>query len=347
MRGLLDPAHAGGDGRRPRPGPRRRRRAAGSGGQSADAVGRDLRARRARSGRAGARRRGAPRRADAATRARSARRSAPPPPPTPPNRPPRSSPTAPRAAPITSTAASATNSRSRSSRRASWSCSRGRLYRRRAASASQVHVLYRRTDEDRLSDARGRAHRPRRAAAAGAAVGPAALRQRLRHRRRRRQARPRLRRGDGPLLPRRGAAAALGAELRPRRRDGAREVLERLDELVLKPRDGFGGDGVTIMRRATERSGGRRSACCGGAPERFIAQETVPLSTHPTVCGARLRPRHVDLRPFVVSPPDGARGDARRPHPLRARGRRNGRQQLPRRRRQRHLGDRPGRRTAA
>jgi uncharacterized circularly permuted ATP-grasp superfamily protein len=36
-------------------------------------------------------------------------------------------------------------------------------------------------------------------------------------------------------------------------------------------------------------------------PERFIAQETVSLSTHPTVCEGRLEPRRVDLRPFVVS----------------------------------------------
>jgi uncharacterized circularly permuted ATP-grasp superfamily protein len=30
-----------------------------------------------------------------------------------------------------------------------------------------------------------------------------------------------------------------------------------------------------------------------------VAQETVMLSTHPTVIGGELRPRHVDLRPFV------------------------------------------------
>ena len=35
-------------------------------------------------------------------------------------------------------------------------------------------------------------------------------------------------------------------------------------------------------------------------PEDWVAQETVMLSTHPTVAGARLEPRHVDLRPFVL-----------------------------------------------
>ena len=47
-------------------------------------------------------------------------------------------------------------------------------------------------------------------------AGHARLRQRLRHRRRRRQAAARLRRGHGALLPRRGAAAAVGPHLRPR-----------------------------------------------------------------------------------------------------------------------------------
>ena len=37
-------------------------------------------------------------------------------------------------------------------------------------------------------------------------------------------------------------------------------------------------------------------------PERFVAQEMVPLSTHPTVVGAGIAPRRVDLRPYVVSP---------------------------------------------
>jgi uncharacterized circularly permuted ATP-grasp superfamily protein len=36
------------------------------------------------------------------------------------------------------------------------------------------------------------------------------------------------------------------------------------------------------------------------APGRFVAQETVRLSRHPTVTGDRLEPRHVDLRVFAV-----------------------------------------------
>ncbi|NHC44176.1 glutamate--cysteine ligase [Motilibacter aurantiacus] len=76
-------------------------------------------------------------------------------------------------------------------------------------------------------------------------------------------------------------------------------VLARLPELVLKPVDGYGGEGVLIGPTATEEEleTGRRQMLA--APHRWIAQETVQLSTHPTFDGSRLDPRHVDLRAFV------------------------------------------------
>ena len=37
------------------------------------------------------------------------------------------------------------------------------------------------------------------------------------------------------------------------------------------------------------------------APHRFIAQEVIRFSTHPTLVGDGLRPRHVDLRAFVFT----------------------------------------------
>ncbi len=120
-----------------------------------------------------------------------------------------------------------------------------------------------------------------------------------------------------------------------------KEALERLDELVRqaarrlrRPRrdDHAAGDRAAQRRRAIGLLRRR--------PEGFVAQETVQLSSHPTVCGARLRPRRVDLRPFVVSAPAGIGGDARRADPLRPRRRRDGRQQLARRRLQGHLGGR-------
>jgi uncharacterized circularly permuted ATP-grasp superfamily protein len=81
--------------------------------------------------------------------------------------------------------------------------------------------------------------------------------------------------------------------------------MERLEELVIKPRGGHGGDGVTIMPRASEPERKRALAVVRRRPERFIAQEPVELSAHPTLRGDGLRPRRVDLRPFVISGPDG------------------------------------------
>lgn len=40
-------------------------------------------------------------------------------------------------------------------------------------------------------------------------------------------------------------------------------------------------------------------------PKRFIAQPTISLSTNPTFVGQGIAPRHIDLRPFILSHGDG------------------------------------------
>jgi uncharacterized circularly permuted ATP-grasp superfamily protein len=82
-----------------------------------------------------------------------------------------------------------------------------------------------------------------------------------------------------------------------------RLAMERLDELVIKPRGGFGGHAVTIMPRASEPERKRAIGIVRRRPERFIAQEPVAISSHPTIRGESLRPRRIDLRPFVLSGP--------------------------------------------
>lgn len=76
-------------------------------------------------------------------------------------------------------------------------------------------------------------------------------------------------------------------------------VLAHLDELVVKPVDGYGGFGVVVGPRATPEELARARALIGEQPDRWIAQDTVELSTHPTFNGTRFEPRHVDLRVFV------------------------------------------------
>lgn len=85
-------------------------------------------------------------------------------------------------------------------------------------------------------------------------------------------------------------------------------VLDHLADLVVKPIDGFGGIGVLIGPEATtDALEGRRRELLA-QPERFIAQETIALSTHPTFDGEGMYPHHVDLRAFVHLRPD-ATGD--------------------------------------
>jgi uncharacterized circularly permuted ATP-grasp superfamily protein len=77
-------------------------------------------------------------------------------------------------------------------------------------------------------------------------------------------------------------------------------ALDRIDDLVVKPRSGSGGAGIVICRHASREDRERIARAIEAEPERYIAQETVTLSTHPTVCGGELEPRHVDLRVFAI-----------------------------------------------
>jgi uncharacterized circularly permuted ATP-grasp superfamily protein len=84
------------------------------------------------------------------------------------------------------------------------------------------------------------------------------------------------------------------------------EALDRIDELVVKPRAGYGGDGVVICPHAEPADVERIRGAVQEAPEDYIAQELVPLSVHPTVIDGELVERHVDLRPFVFLGDDDA-----------------------------------------
>jgi uncharacterized circularly permuted ATP-grasp superfamily protein len=78
-------------------------------------------------------------------------------------------------------------------------------------------------------------------------------------------------------------------------------ALGRLSALVVKPRAGHGGRGVMIGCQSSARERELTARQIRLEPNRFVAQETVQLSRHPTICGDRLEPRHVDLRVFAIA----------------------------------------------
>ena len=92
----------------------------------------------------------------------------------------------------------------------------------------------------------------------------------------------------------------------PTRAVEGRPGVGELRELVVKPRDGFGGDGVVIGAHAKTEDLERLGAAIEEDAERFIAQPIVALSRHPTVIDGRLEPRHVDLRAFAFCGEDVA-----------------------------------------
>jgi carboxylate-amine ligase len=77
------------------------------------------------------------------------------------------------------------------------------------------------------------------------------------------------------------------------------EVLDRLAELVLKPVDGYGGTGIVIGPHAERSELTELEKQVRAEPAKWVAQDMVSLSTHPTFSGRRLEPRAVDLRAFV------------------------------------------------
>ncbi len=177
----------------------------------------------------------------------------------------------------------------------------GRLFARVDEDRVQLDVLYRRTDEDRLSGADGsltalgellieplESGRLRCVNAFGTGVAD----DKLAHAYSSRMVSFYLE--EEPLLRSVPSFDLADEEARD-------EALKRLDELVVKPRDGFGGHGVTIMPRADAETRRQVAEAVRATPERFVVQETVQLSSHPTVCDEGLRPRRVDLRPYVVS----------------------------------------------
>jgi uncharacterized circularly permuted ATP-grasp superfamily protein len=78
-------------------------------------------------------------------------------------------------------------------------------------------------------------------------------------------------------------------------------VLANLHEMVVKPANESRGYGVFVgsMATAAEKDDVRRRV--EADPRSYVAQPIIRLSTAPTLCEGRIVPRHLDLRPFILS----------------------------------------------
>ena len=89
-----------------------------------------------------------------------------------------------------------------------------------------------------------------------------------------------------------------------REREQLEYTLAHLEELVIKEVHGAGGYGMLVGPASTRAEREEFSARLRAHPENYIAQPTLALSTCPTYVESGIAPRHIDLRPYVLSGKD-------------------------------------------
>lgn len=99
--------------------------------------------------------------------------------------------------------------------------------------------------------------------------------------------------GEDPILPNVPSYRCMDKAQRE-------HVLKNLNKMVVKPANESGGYGMLVGSHASAAERQKFAALIKRHPRNYIAQPTLSLSTVPTVCGGKLEPRHVDLRPFIL-----------------------------------------------
>ena len=89
-----------------------------------------------------------------------------------------------------------------------------------------------------------------------------------------------------------------------REREQLEYTLAHLEELVIKEVHGAGGYGMLVGPASTRAEREEFSVRLRAHPENYIAQPTLALSTFPTYVESGIAPRHIDLRPYVLSGKD-------------------------------------------
>jgi uncharacterized circularly permuted ATP-grasp superfamily protein len=182
-------------------------------------------------------------------------------------------------------------------------CSGGRVWMRTTSGPARVDVIYRRVDDDFLDPLQFRADsvlgapgllNVARAGNVTIANGigngvaddklvytyiPALIRYYL---------------GQDPILPNVDT-------WRLEEPDALNDVLDRLEQMVVKPVDGSGGKGLVVGSAATSKELDELRERLRQDPRGWIAQPIIQLSTIPTLVENGMAPRHSDLRPFAIN----------------------------------------------
>ena len=78
-------------------------------------------------------------------------------------------------------------------------------------------------------------------------------------------------------------------------------VLDHVDELVIKPVGESGGYGIVVGPKASKKERAEIKKRVKENPKNYVAQPMIRLSVCPTLTPDGVEPRHVDLRPFVLT----------------------------------------------
>jgi uncharacterized circularly permuted ATP-grasp superfamily protein len=99
--------------------------------------------------------------------------------------------------------------------------------------------------------------------------------------------------GEDPIIP--NVETYLASEEKDRK-----YILEHLPKLVVKAANESGGYGMLIGPKASRSEIADFRKKIIAEPRNFIAQPTISLSRHPTLCDGKVEGRHIDLRPFIL-----------------------------------------------
>jgi uncharacterized circularly permuted ATP-grasp superfamily protein len=84
-------------------------------------------------------------------------------------------------------------------------------------------------------------------------------------------------------------------------KDEREHVVANLDKLVVKPANESGGYGMLVGPHATRKEREKFARLVKKDGRNYIGQPALSLSTTPTLVDHHVEPRHVDLRPFILS----------------------------------------------